>query len=512
MAGDVDNLAHLAKNVFSTYRHGGDLTLYALRRAITKVMSRFPVYRTYMDGEERRETDRAYIQKAVNLAVRNNPELWYEMNFIEKFLLLQFEEYLQEEGKRPWIHFVMRFQQYTAPLTAKGVEDTTFYIYNRLLSLNEVGGSPDQFGLPPEEVHRFFKHRAEHWPCALNATATHDTKRGEDSRARLNVLSELPREWDYYFQVWSKLNSRKKVTRNGLRIPDKNDEYFLYQTLLASYPLVEADCPGFLERIKAYIVKAVREAKVHTGWIKPDHEYENDFIHFVEKILKPGGPFLKAFLAFQRKISYYGMFNSLSQTAVKCTAPGIPDIYQGCELWDFSLVDPDNRRPVDYHCRAEILRDIAGRDNRAALLQELLASKEDGRIKLFLLHQLLRFRRRHAGLFQSGHYIPLETAGLFKENVFAFARVLGTHWSLTAVPRFLTQFIPEGQDPLTEEVWGNTSVVLPKNSPRAWRNILTGQEELKASGTLAAGVLFEQFPVALLEGEAIEEQKVENRK
>jgi len=504
MGGDVDNLAHLTKTVFSTYRHGGDLTLYALRDAITEVMAQFPVYRTYMDGEERRESDRAYIQRAVNQAVRHNPGLWYEMNFIEKFLLLQFTEYLQEEGRRPWVHFVMRFQQYTAPLTAKGVEDSAFYVYNRLLSLNEVGGCPDQFGLAPEEVHAFFVRRRQQHAHGLNATATHDTKRGEDARARLNVLSEIPQEWDYHFQTWSKLNGRKKIAVNNLRVPDKNDEYFFYQALLASYPFVEEELPEFIERLKQYIVKAVREAKVHTGWIKPDLDYENAFAAFVDRLLRsaPGQPFMKSFLAFQKKVAYFGIFNSLSQTLLKCAAPGVPDLYQGCELWDLSLVDPDNRRAVDFDQRFRLLREIQERSQPAglaSLLAEMLDAKADGRVKLFLLARCLQFRRMNPRIFQEGNYIPLESDGLFKENVFAFGRSAGNRWILAVLPRFLTALIREGQDPLGEEVWGNTVLNLPKGAPAGWRSVLTARE-LAANRSIPVGLLLEDFPVGLWEG------------
>src|SRR5918999_744022 len=346
MAGDIESLAHLLKSISSRDRHGADVTLYGLKRALVEVLTFFPVYRSYVSEQNFSEQDRLLLQEAIDKARQANPGLLLEINFIARFLLLQFASHLPDEEQKRWFHFVMRFQQLTAPLMAKGFEDTTFYVYNRLLSLNNVGGNPDKFGITPEEFHQFNRHRRQRWPHGMNATTTHDTKRGEDAAARINVLSELPDEWKKQLELWSKLNASKKSKLKGIEAPDGNDEYFLYQTLIGAFPFDAALESEFLERIKAYIVKAVREAKVYTEWLKPDLAYEDAFVAFIEKILKPSetNGFLADFSAFAKKVAHYGIVNSLSQTLIKIASPGVPDFYRGAELWDLSFVDPDNRR------------------------------------------------------------------------------------------------------------------------------------------------------------------------
>jgi len=316
MAGDIDNLAHRMKAISSRDRHASDITVYGLKRALVEVMAQFPVYRTYIGHGASREEDSSYVEAAIEEAKRTSPGLLNELQFIQRFLLLDFGNYLSEDERNQWVNFVMRFQQFTGPLMAKGFEDTILYIYNRLLSLNEVGGNPHRFGISAGDFHRFLEKRAKLCPHSLNATSTHDTKRGEDARARINVLSEILKEWERMIKTWSKINRGKKRKIYGKGVPDRNDEYFLYQTLIGAFPFGEDDNYGiFKERMKQYIIKAIREAKVHTAWLKPDTDYEHAFISFVDKILNPteGNAFLKEFLPFQQKVSYYGMLNSLSR-------------------------------------------------------------------------------------------------------------------------------------------------------------------------------------------------------
>ena len=502
MAGDVDNLAHLMKAISSRDRHGSDITIYGLKRALVEVMAHFPVYRTYIGKGISRETDPSYIQEAIERAKGSSPGLLNELQFIERFLLLDFGDYLSEEDKDQWIRFVMRFQQFTGPLMAKGFEDTTLYVYNRLLSLNEVGGNPNRFGISIAEFHRFLEKRAYLWPHALNATSTQDTKRGEDVRARLNVLSEMPKEWERNIKTWSKINRKNKKKVHGRTVPDRNDEYFLYQTLVGVFPFHEGEeLHPFRERMKEYIIKAVREAKVHTAWLKPDAEYESAFISFLEEILDPpeGNPFLKEFLPFQRKVVHYGIFNSLSQALIKITSPGVPDFYQGTELWDLNLVDPDNRRPVDFQKRWTFLGEIREKDNGDIinLVTDLFHTREDGRIKLFLIYRALKARKEHPELFQKGDYFPLEAAGKFNDNIIAFARSHGGKWAVTIVPRFLITVIREGEYPLGQEVWDDTHIPLPDEIVHKWKNVITGQF-LKSNNKLIIGEVLKHFPVALL--------------
>lgn len=498
MAGDVDNLAHLMKGIAARYRHGSDITLYGLKRTIVELMTQFPVYRTYINSEVFRESDPSYIKEAVKRSIERVPNLLNELDFIERFLLLKFEDYLTREEKEQWIHFVMRFQQFTGPLMAKGFEDTVLYVYNRLLSLNEVGGSPDRFGTSLKEFHSFNRKRGEMYPYSLSATSTHDTKRGEDVRARINVLSEIPDEWRRSLRQWNKINRGKKRTVNGRNVPDENDEYFLYQTLIGAFPSYESEYPVFIERVKDYIIKAVREAKVRTAWLKPDTEYEDACISYVEEILREENRFLKEFVPFQRKVSHYGIFNSLSQTLIKITSPGVPDFYQGTELWDLNLVDPDNRMPVDFEKRISLLRDIMNTSYK-----ELLATREDGRIKLFLINRALQARKERADVFQKGSYIPIEAGGRFKEHVVAFARNHGDGWTITIAQRHLTALIKERELPIGRQVWEDTHILLPKGVPALWKDAITTQV-IEGMETLLIGDVLEHFPVALLTSEVAE--------
>ncbi|MEN6438818.1 MAG: malto-oligosyltrehalose synthase, partial [Syntrophobacter sp.] len=507
MASDVHNLAQLLKKISSRDRHGSDITLTALQRALTEVLAVFPVYRTYINQVTVSEIDRKTILEAVDRARANFPALLHGFTFVRRFLLLDFPEYVSEDEKQDWLHFSMRFQQVTGPVMAKGVEDTTHYVYNRLLSLNEVGGRPDHFGCSLKEFHAFNKKRRDLWPDSLNATSTHDTKRGEDARARINVLSEMPDEWRKRLRSWIRINSGKKKRVQGLVVPDRNDEYFLYQTLIGAFPFSDADYPDFVQRIKAYIVKAVREAKVHTAWLKPDTDYEDAYVSFAKKILtrSEANTFLKEFIPFCRRVSHYGILNSLSQTLIKITSPGVPDFYQGSELWDLSLVDPDNRRPVDFEKRRAMLAGIRERDDAdiGRLVQDLLFTKEDGKIKLFLIYRALKARKANREIFRSGAYLPLEAAGRFRNHVIAFARRYKRQWAMVIAPRFFSHLVQEGGFPLGRQIWRDTEVIMPSGAPAAWRNAITS-EVLPPGRALYVGDILVCFPVALLMGEGKE--------
>ena len=508
MAGDIDGLARLLKRISSRDRHAADFTLYGLRRALVEVLTFFPVYRSYVSQENFSDSDRHYLSEAIRKAKESNPGLILELKFIERFLLLQFATQSDEE-KADWIHFVMRLQQLTGPLMAKGFEDTTFYVYNRLLALNEVGGDPDRFGVSVQEFHRFNSRRRERWPSSMNATATHDTKRGEDARARISVLSEIPEPWEQLLKDWSRINRGKKSIVRGEEMPDRNDEYFLYQALLGAFPLQGREEGDFLERLKAYIIKSVREAKVHTEWLKPDIAYEEAYLRFVDEILNPAdsNPFPAELAAGVERIAFYGLINSLSGTALKMAAPGVPDFYQGTELWDFSFVDPDNRRAVDYESRRRILDDIKAREskNLLALVQELLATWEDGRVKLYLTYKMLGFRREHKDLFLEGEYVPLQASGGVEEHVFAFARQRGSEWVILVVPRLVSEIAAAGTLSSFAQAWGSAAISLPELAPDVWRSVLTGENLATSSSAQAKALplrdLFAHFPVALLSAE-----------
>ncbi len=509
MAGDIDNLAHLLKGASSRMRSGSDITLYGLKRALVEVMAHFPVYRTYMTPGGCRSDDGHYVLRAVQGALHSNPGLCKELEFIKRFLLQEWErEPSQRDEKGAW-HFVMRFQQFTGPLMAKGLEDTTFYVYNRLISLNEVGGFPERFGVSIQEFHELLGKRASKWPHTLNATSTHDTKRGEDVRARINVLSEIPEEWERHLRLWSRINSRKRLRVRGRWVPERNDEYSLYQTLLGAFPFGLDEVQRFVERLKDFCVKAIREAKVHTAWLRPDEEYEQAFLCFVERILEPmpGGDFMRSFMPFQRKIAFYGVLNSLSQTLLKMAAPGVPDFYQGTELWDLTLVDPDNRRPVDFDLRERYLKEMQARavHDLGGLIQELWEQREDGRIKMFLIHRVLRFRRDHRELFRHGTYLPLDVEGPLGSHILCFARRWQGQWALAVAPRHLTGVVSEQDSPWGMAVWGDTTVRLPEGAPELWIETISGGDVRSREGSLSIGQLLSRFPVGLAWGQGGEE-------
>ena len=508
MASDVHNLAQLLKEISNRDRHGSDITLNALQRALTEVLAAFPVYRTYINHVVVSDNDRNYILDAVDRARANFPALLHGLTFLRRFLLLDFPDYVSDEEKMGWLLFVMRFQQFTGPLMAKGVEDTTLYVYNRLVSLNEVGGRPDHFGCSLEEFHTFNTKKKDLWPDSFNTTSTHDTKRGEDVRARINVLSEMPDEWLRKIRTWIKINRGKKKRVRGLAVPDRNDEYFLYQTLIGAFPFSDAEYAEFIERIKEYIVKAVREAKVHTAWLKPDIEYEDAYVSFAEKILDRSevNAFLKELIPFTKRVAHFGMLNSLSQTLIKITSPGVPDFYQGTELWDLSLVDPDNRRPVDFEKRRAMLVSIREQEDShiGRLIKDLLCTREDGKIKLFLIYRALKARRGHREIFRKGAYVPLESAGRFRSHVIAFARRYHQQWAIVIAPRLLSHLVQEGDFPHGRQVWQDTEVIMPDWSPLEWRNVITS-EVLSAGNTLPVGDVLHSFPVALLMGEGKEQ-------
>jgi (1->4)-alpha-D-glucan 1-alpha-D-glucosylmutase len=499
MTGDIDNLALQLKDLSSRDRYGSDITLHGLKRTLSEVMASFPVYRTYVAGETVSKEDQASVQKALEKARKRNPGLSHELDFVERFLLLRFEKDLSQEEKTQRLAFVMRFQQFTGPLMAKGVEDTALYVYNRLLSLNEVGGNPQAFGFSVKEFHEANLKRLMQWPQALNATSTHDTKRGEDIRARLNALSESPEEWERRIKAWGRINRTKKNKVKGLDVPDRNDEYFLYQTLIGAMPFEKDAFPEFVSRVKDYVIKAVREAKVHTAWLKHDGDYENAYLSFVESILKPGNPFLEAFLSFQNKVAQCAVYTGLSQALIKLTSPGVPDIYQGSELWDLSLVDPDNRRPVDYETRKAYLRDIQQRpeEDLLPLIDELLRTKEDGRVKLFLIYRALKARKESMILFREGEYVPLEADGLLRDHVIAFARQGEGAWAVTVAPRFFLALTGEGNHPLGEDTWKDTGLLFPEQAPGKWKNALTG-EKIRGRGRIPVAAILKVFPAALL--------------
>ncbi len=501
MAGEVDNLVRLFKSAAGQAVERLSSSDDDLRSALGEVAARLPVYRTYVDGRGVTQRDEGLIRQAIDQARRAGPDLAGALDFIEGVLLLRRGGDSDPRPDQRRLEAAMRFQQFTGPLAAKGVEDTTLYRFNRLLSLNEVGADPALFGLSLSQFHAFNQRRLAAWPDSLNATSTHDVKRGEDARARLNVLSELPQEWAGRLRKWRAANRglKKKIGRR--LAPDLNEEYFLYQALLGSFPFAEAERAEFVGRFKEYTRKALREAKVNSSWLEPDQEYEAACLAFVERLLDPSpeNQFRGDFISFWRRISHFGMLNSLSQTLLKITCPGVPDFYQGAELWDLSLVDPDNRRPVDFEVRRRVLAEMKARaaSDPERLIKDLLDSMADGRVKLFMIFRALGARRERPKLFWRGGYLPLEATGEKGANVVAFLRRLEGDWALTLALRFLSELVSAGRLPLGEAVWGGTSLTLPQEAPRRWRDVFTGRE-VDTAGELLVGRALKGFPVCLL--------------
>ena len=514
LASEINVLSHKLNLLSEKDRRSRDFTLYSLRDAIREIIACFPIYRTYISQEERlADHDRKYIEMAVAKAKQRSPATDISIfDYLKRILLLEYPEYFTEADRTEQLSFVGKFQQCTGPIMAKGLEDTAFYIYNRLVSLNEVGGDPQTFGLSPSDFHKQNQERLERWPYSLTATSTHDTKRSEDVRARINVLSEVPDEWQQAVTRWAELNRPKKVELEGEPAPDSNEEYLLYQTLLGAWPPVDPSPEAFLDfkkRIQAYMSKASKEAKVNTSWINANEAYDRALLSFIDEILEPSSEnsFLAAFRPFQKKIAHYGIYNALSQVLLKIASPGVPDIYQGNELFDFSLVDPDNRRPVDYQRRREGL-DLLKKRHAAEgpvplpLLHDLIREKENGLIKLFVTWRALSCRRELPALFLKGSYLPLEALGEKKGHVCAFSRKLDRDEIIVAAPRLLVSLMGDSEAPVGK-IWEGSSLALEGEGVGSpYEHLFTGEvirtrmEEGKV--VLALPEVFSSFPVGLL--------------
>ena len=510
MASELQVLAHGLNRFSERNRHSRDFTLNLLVYAVREIIASFPVYRTYVNGREPDVTahDRRYIEHAVTEAKRRNPRHPGVVFDFVRGLLLKMADYIPEQERGEHLKFVGKFQQVTSPVTAKGIEDTALYIYNRLVSLNEVGGEPDKFGLAPEALHAWLSDRARRWPHALSASSTHDTKRSEDVRARINALSEIANEWRQAAGRWARLNRKARVILDGESYPSRNEEYLFYQTLVGTWPMrpmSDDDERDYLQRIRDYMLKTMREAKVFTSWLNPSEPHEHAMARFVEMVLSPNNvAFRRDFLELASRVARYGVYNSLAQLAIKIGAPGVPDFYQGTELWDFSLVDPDNRRPVDYQKRRDLLETLPepSSDDQATFIAELLGHPEDDRLKLFATATMLRARRAAHDVFRCGAYEALAVEGRARHHIFAFARVLGQRQAIVAVPRLVATLMPDGGAPLGA-VWSDTRIAVPEEAPRCYCQAFTGAcapvIEEDGGRWIRAADAFAQFPIALLE-------------
>jgi (1->4)-alpha-D-glucan 1-alpha-D-glucosylmutase len=461
LGSDVNRLTTLFTEICECHRDRRDFTQHDVIRAIRELVACFTVYRTYVvpERDEITDDDVRYVNEATALAKAHRPELDPDLfDFLADVLLLRVRGALESD-------FVMQFQQFTGPAMAKGVEDTVFYNYNRLISLNEVGGDPGRFGICPDQFHACCCERQQSHPRAMLASSTHDTKRSEDVRARISLLSEIPERWKEAVNRWSKTNEKYK--KNNL--PGGNTEWFLYQTMLGAWP-IDTD------RLLPYMQKATREAKADTNWLTPNTDFEDATRFFIEGIYKDV-EFRQDFEAFVSGLIEPGRVNSLAQLLFKLTSPGVPDLYQGTELWDLSLVDPDNRRPVDYNLRRKLLSELP-----RLSVSEVLRRSDEGLPKLWTIRHVLELRREKPDTFgEKGGYTPLRAIGKCAEHLVGYLR---SDSVAVLAPRLLLKMNGD---------WSDTTIILPA---KRWYNRFTGQTV--DGGNIGAKELFSQFPVALL--------------
>lgn len=496
---------HLAE-LAAQDRYARELPREQLIDALIEVTACLPVYRTYIRSMDVPAHATAYIEDAVAMARRRAAHLRSAcFNFVHEVLLLLNPPHVLPDQREARLAFVMRWQQFTGPIVAKGLEDTAVYVYHPLLSLNEVGGDPRPSGAASrEQFYEFLEKRRQYWPATLDASSTHDTKRSEDVRARISVLSEMPDEWQRHLELWASQNQQHKQEVGGHPVPDRNEEYFLYQTLLGVWPVDEEGCQKLLERVQAHLIKATREAMVHTRWTRPNQPHEDALQKFAADILchERSAEFLQDFHQFRQRVAYFGMVNGLSQTLLKIAAPGVVDFYQGSELWDLRLVDPDNRGPIDFAKRTAALDAIADahRSGSHESLRDLVDRWQDGRIKMYLIWKTLRFRREHEALFREGEFIPLQAAGACSRHVITFLRKREGSSVLIAVPRWLSQMAPVSANPASFP-WHDTRIILPSKELAGWSNIFAPQnvpvQSAEGEPCLFAADLFREFPVAM---------------
>jgi (1->4)-alpha-D-glucan 1-alpha-D-glucosylmutase len=494
LASEVNVLAHEFHRLSMRDWRTRDFTLNGMLSALEEVIAAFPVYRTYVSRDGASADDHRYIEWALAQAKKRwRVQDLTIFDFLREVLTGRLADRQLQPDADEALQAAMHFQQVTGPVMAKAAEDTAFYRHFRLLPLNEVGGDPRRFGMSVAAFHHLTQDRARSWPRAMVTTATHDTKRGEDARVRLALLSEMPREWGRRVTQWLRLNRSRRFEVDGEIVPDRNVEYLLYQTLLGAWPpgLALDDVEGIknlAERTKAYMIKAVREGKQQSSWSNPNAAYEVALERFVQTVLDATrtNPFLAEFQAFVESLARLGAIASLSQLVLKLTVPGVPDIFQGGELWDFSLVDPDNRRPVDWKARRELLHAIAG-----ASAAGLAENWQDGREKLFIARQLLELRRSHPQLFAEGDYQPLEVEGEANGHLCAFARNRSGEAVVVAVPRLVHQLYQGGQT----AHWGATEITLPEHG--GWQDVFTGRR-VYGRDRVRASELLADFPVSVL--------------
>ncbi|GGB87219.1 malto-oligosyltrehalose synthase [Dyadobacter sediminis] len=473
-----------------------------LKKTIGEFLIHCPVYRYYGNNMPLSETETLEIQAIFEDVREHHEDLTETIAFLEESILKKTaggDEAYQAKA----LEFYQRLMQFSGPLMAKGGEDTLMYTYNRFIGHNDVGDFPDRFGMSIKDFHQSMRQRQKDWPLALNATSTQDTKRGEDVRARLNVLTDIGEEWIAKVKEWTALNADLKKDQAG---PTANDEYLIYQTLAGAYPMQGEDEDNFQQRLGEYLQKALREAKTETNWSEPNEAYESSVMKFADQLLNKEHPFFDNFTAFNAEIADYGIINSLVQLVLKFTCPGIPDVYQGCELWDFSLVDPDNRRPVDFAKREQWLKELDDYD-ADRLLEKLWDDRNNAQIKLWLTQHLFKLRRENPLLFTKGDYIPLKMRGAYKDHILAFARKQKKDYYIVIVPLHAAVICREQQKSFFDIDWKDTLIVMPDNLSLEWDNVFS-EEKLEFQGKINMSDIFRELPFAVLKGTKLDNERM----
>jgi len=499
MGGELENLYQLFVELNLAEKEDLEQTgKENIKKAIGEFLIHCPVYRYYGNQMPLEDSEASSIQDIFNAVGKSSPELEKAVGLLESSWSGKSAGGNEDYSNRA-LEFYQRCMQFTGPLMAKGGEDTLMYTYERFIGHNDVGDSVERFGISPKDFHSKMRKRGKDWPLSLNTTSTHDTKRGEDVRARLNVLTDLAGDWTAQVKSWQKLNA---PLREKFSAPDVNDEYLIYQTLIGAYPMPGQDDDDFTARFGEYLQKALREAKTNTTWAEPNEAYETGTQNFARELLNKQGEFWQNFESFQKEITDYGIINSLAQLLLKFTCPGIPDVYQGCELWDLSLVDPDNRREVDFEKRQDWLQDFEKRD-RQTLLKDLWDDRNSAKIKLWLTQQLFELRKKNPTLFSEGEYVPLQIKGSFKDNLFAFARIHKQTVLIVAVPLHMASVCRQQQTDLFNFDWQDTHIILPSGLGAQWAHLLTENKE-EYEGKISPARLFRNLPFSILQGSKAE--------
>lgn len=495
MAGELNNLHQLFVDMDLVEKDDlNKVPAGLLKEAIAEFLIQCPVYRYYGNWLPLQDKEANDVHDILIHVLNSKAELAPAIELLKEALLIKPKENNPDYNARA-LRFYQRCMQFTGPLMAKGVEDTLMYTYNRFIGHNEVGDSPEAFGTSPGEFHQQMIDRQQKWPLSINGTSTHDTKRGEDVRARLNVLTDLAEEWINAVQEWQKLNTDLKQNN----APDANDEYLIYQTLIGAYPNPGEDEDNFSRRMQEYLQKAMREAKIHSNWTAPNEEYEGAAKNFAVGLLEKNKAFWSSFEKLHKKVADFGIINSLSQVLLKFTCPGVPDVYQGTEFWDFSLVDPDNRRPVDYEERQQLMEELEDQANKEHenLMHHLWGNRYSAKIKLWLVHKLLIERKQNTELFSKGDYISLTIEGELKENVLAFARRHEQIWYVVAVPLHPASVCTEQKKEILSIDWKDTRIVLPAEAPENFEDLFSkikGNQKKE----IAVKEIFKSLPLAVL--------------